>query len=234
MMPKKLLLSLLLLAACGLARAAQAPAPAVERVSHGSFREVALYRPHGPLKMAVLLLSGDAGWDAQLDGDARALAAQGALVAGIDLAQLRQALARNSGCVFPVGDLENLSHYLQGYAQLPGYQPPLLVGQGGGAAVAYAMLAQAQPGVFAGALTLDFRPSLDLGRPPCEGQGRLFAQAPASGSVTALQPVAAMDVPWVSIQSPPASAGAPAFDGQAFVAKVRGAAGVQLADAAPA
>lgn len=41
------------------------------------------------------------------------------------------------------GDLENLSHALQGCARLPAYFPPLLVGEGSGASLAYAMPAQA-------------------------------------------------------------------------------------------
>lgn len=227
---RALVVPALLLAASGVA---MAMAPAVERVSHGSFRDVAVYRPHGPLSQAVMVLSGDAGWDAQLDADARALAAHGAFVAGIDMPQLRKALAGNGGCVFPDGDLENLSHYLQGYVQLPGYHPPLLIGQGSGAAVAYAMVSQAQAGVFAGALTVGFRPSLDLGRPPCQGKGTLFAEAPAQGAVTALLPVKQVPVPWVSLQPPP-RAGQPAFDDKAFTRAVHGAASVQLADATPA
>lgn len=33
-------------------------------------------------------------------------------------------------CIFPDGDLENLSHFLQAYYRLPSYEPAVLVGQG--------------------------------------------------------------------------------------------------------
>ena len=162
------LASCLLLLACALPLAAQQPRPAPERISHGNFRDVALYRPVGPLKQVVLMLSGDGGWNATMDADAQALAANGTFVAGIDTPQMRrQFTGDGKGCVFPDGDLENLSHYLQGYAQLPGYRAPLLIGEGSGAAIAYAMVAAGDPGIFAGALTLDFTPALDLGRVPC-------------------------------------------------------------------
>lgn len=199
---------------------------APERVSHGNFREVALYRPQGALEQVVLMFSGERGWDAASDADARALAQAGALVAGIDTVQMRRQFAGDGkGCVFPDGDLENLSHYLQGYAQLPGYRAPLLVGEGGGAAIAYAMVAQADAGVFAGALTVDFTPRLDLGRVPCEGQGTLFQATPERGAVTALLPVARLEVPWVALAWAGKSTG---LDARAFAAHIKGAAFVQL------
>jgi type IV secretory pathway VirJ component len=200
-----------------------------ERVSHGNFRDVALYRPTGALRQVVLMLSGEQGWNAAADADARALAQGGAFVAGIDTPQMRkQFTGDGKGCVFPDGDLENLSHYLQGYAQLPGYRAPLLVGEGSGAAVAYAMAAQGDAGVFAGALTVDFTPSLDLGRVPCEGKGNLFEALPAKGAVTVLLPATELHVPWVAMATGGKAAG---FDAKAFVSRVKGAAFVQLAAA---
>jgi type IV secretory pathway VirJ component len=200
---------------------------APERLSHGNFRDVALYRPQGPLRQVVLMLSGDKGWNAAADADARALAQGGTFVAGIDTPQMRkQFTGDGKGCVFPDGDLENLSHYLQGYAQLPGYRAPLLVGEGGGAAIAYAMAAQGDAGVFAGALTLDFTPSLDLGRVPCEGKGNIFEALPAKGAATTLLPAAKLGVPWVALASAGRAAG---FDAKAFAARSKGAAFVQLA-----
>jgi type IV secretory pathway VirJ component len=198
-----------------------------ERVSHGNFRDVALYRPSGALKQVVLMLSGEQGWNAAADADARALAQGGAFVAGIDTPQMRkQFTGDGKGCVFPDGDLENLSHYLQGYAQLPGYRAPLLVGEGSGAAVAYAMAAQGDAGVFAGALTVDFTPSLDLGRVPCEGKGNIFEALPARGAVTVLQPAPTLRVPWVALATGGKAAG---FDAKAFVSRTKGASFVQLA-----
>ncbi|ASR42111.1 hypothetical protein BEN78_00475 [Xanthomonas citri pv. mangiferaeindicae] len=173
------------------------PAAAQERLRHGFFEDVVLTRPAGQATHTVLLL--DTGDD---HATAQALAADGALVAEIDVARLQAALARDGGaCAFPDGDLENLSHWLQGYARLPDYRPPVLVGRGEGAAIVYAMAAQAQPGVFAGAVTRGALPPLALGKPPCQGEGTLFAaHTPQSDTVT-LQPVPALVMPWLALTS---------------------------------
>jgi len=207
-------------------RQAEVPHVEAERISHGNFRDVALYRPVGPLKQVVLMLSDNAGWSAAMDADARALAQNGTFVAGIDTPQMRkQFTGDGKGCVFPDGDLENLSHYLQGYAQLPGYRAPLLVGEGSGASIAYAMAAQGDAGVFAGALTVDFTPTLDLGRVPCEGQGNIFDVLPRKGAVTTLVPATRRGVPWVALSSGGKAAG---FDARTFVAHTKNASFVQL------
>src|SRR4029077_1267816 len=39
------------------------PAHAEERLSHGRFADVTIYRPSGPVKSVVLFLSGDGGWN---------------------------------------------------------------------------------------------------------------------------------------------------------------------------
>ena len=107
------------------------PAHAQERISHGSFDNVALYRPDGEAKQFVLMLSGETGWDKSMDQAARGLNGEGAMVAGIDMRRLRKKFRGGGGdCVLPDGDLENLSHYLQGYARQPTYRTPLLVGYG--------------------------------------------------------------------------------------------------------
>src|SRR5579872_6195671 len=113
-------------------------------LSHGRFKSIEIYRPEAAINGVVLLLSGDAGWDKSAADKARALAQQGALVAGISTQQLFASLNADGGdCAFPDGDLENLSRFVQAYEKVPGYYPPLLVGEGSGASFAYAMLAQA-------------------------------------------------------------------------------------------
>src|ERR1041385_1787368 len=137
-----------------------------ETVSHGRFHEVHLYKPKSEVRHFVLFFSGDGGWDEGLADIARSLADQGALVAGIDTADLFEELERDGGaCVFPVGDLENLSHFVQAYYKVPTYFTPILVGYSAGASLVYAALAQAPPGTFTGALSLSFCVDLDLPKP---------------------------------------------------------------------
>jgi type IV secretory pathway VirJ component len=176
------------------------PAHAQERISHGSFDRVALYRPQGEANQFVLFLSGEKGWDGTMDTAARALVKEGAMVAGIDMPKLRAALAKDGDdCVLPDGDLENLSHYLQGYAQQPTYRTPLLVGYGSGAVLAYAMQAVADEDTFAGAISLSFCPRLDLGKPLCQRADKHFLEG-AKGDVSVLAPVSELPQPWVVLQ----------------------------------
>jgi type IV secretory pathway VirJ component len=155
------------------------PALAQETLSHGRFKDVTIYRPPGDVKHFVLFLSGDNGWEGAVEQMARKLAAQGAMVAGIDVPQLFGALEADGGkCVFPDGDLENLSHYIQGYTRLPTYHTPLLIGYSSGASLAYAMEAQAPTGTFLGALSLGFCVDMDLTKPLCRGDGVHFMRHP--------------------------------------------------------
>ena len=121
------------------------------------------------MQRVVLFLSGEQGWTAQLSHSAQLLASQGALVAGIDSRALFANLERDGAeCVFPDGDLENLSHFLQAYYRLPSYEPSVLVGYGAGATLSYAMLAQAPAETFAGGVSIDFCPELRLRKRLCE------------------------------------------------------------------
>ncbi|MEO8366433.1 MAG: AcvB/VirJ family lysyl-phosphatidylglycerol hydrolase [Pseudoxanthomonas sp.] len=176
------------------------PVHAQERISHGSFDNVTLYRPEAEASQFVLLLSGEAGWDPAMDQVAHALSGEGAMVAGVDMRQLRKRFQRNDdACVLPDGDLENLSHYLQGYARQPTYRTPLLVGYGSGAALAYAMQAVADKDVFAGAISLGFCPVLYIGKPLCtRDQVKFFDNA--KGSRVSLVPVGKVVQPWVVLQ----------------------------------
>lgn len=202
-------------------------ANAAEPFSHGRFKNVLIYTPSAlpahQAKGVVLFLSGLEGWgagDAQL---AQTLAAQGALVVGIDSRQLYQALEADPGkCVFPDGDLENLSRTIQAYEELPNYRPPLLAGRGEGAAIAYAVIAQAPIGSFGGAFTLGFCPQLTLRKPLCKGEGVHF-QVSAKPPGVNLLPTAKPSAPWFAIQANQEKGGACSASAvQPFVSKVGG------------
>jgi type IV secretory pathway VirJ component len=105
------------------------------------------------------------------------LVQQGAMVAGIDLPQFQADLEADDGqCVFPDGDLENLSHFVQAYTHVPSYMNPILAGYAAGATLAYATLAQAPRETFAGALSISFCPTLAMRKPLCTGSGIEFSQ----------------------------------------------------------
>jgi type IV secretory pathway VirJ component len=124
---------------------------APQQVSHGRFNDIPLYVPEGhPQRVVVWFDGGREGERTQQRIDA--LRAQGALVARVDVARLRQVLAREGGgnCAFGAGDVENFSRFFQAYLHVPGYHLPLIGGDGAGAELAYAVAAQADTQVFAG------------------------------------------------------------------------------------
>jgi type IV secretory pathway VirJ component len=135
------------------------------------------------------------------------------MVAGIDARQFKAALALDGAqCVFPDGDLENLSHFVQAYFHNPSYLVPWLVGVSSGAALGFAVLAQAPQDTFAGALTLGFCPGLKFDKPLCKGSGLPLRN------------------PWVTIQSSKDLA-CPAPAVREFVSHVPGAAIAIVPDA---
>ncbi|RBL08678.1 virulence factor family protein, partial [Xanthomonas oryzae pv. oryzae] len=129
--------------------AAQAPEP----LSHGRFEQVPVLMPKGEPQRVVIWLAG-AGNAAGRQAQAESLRADGAMVAVVDTAHLYAVLRKAGGtCTFSVGDVENFSRYMQAFYHIPTYRLPLLVGDGEGAALAYAIAAQSRPHVLAGVLT---------------------------------------------------------------------------------
>ncbi|MGH8455389.1 MAG: virulence factor family protein [Stenotrophobium sp.] len=208
-----------------------AGAQAQQTLSHGRFKRLAVYPPQGQPSGFVLLLSGSGGWNADMAKVAGALAAQGALVAGIDTPALFRDLDRDGGdCVFPDGDLENLSRFVQAYYKVQGYLPPLLAGYGAGATFAYAVLAQAPDHTFAGALMLGFSPQLSLRKPLCADAGVKFKKLKQRRSVELL-PVRHIKAPLIALQAESGHSQRLA-DAQTFFAQVPGAEVVALPAAA--
>lgn len=197
------------------APATPAAAPgAVEFVTHGRFRDVPVYKPKGEIRSVVLMLSGDQGWTPATSRMAQSLAEQGALVAGLSTPALFASLEADLGdCAFPDGDLENFSRFLQAYEKVPGYYPPILVGDNEGGALAYAMIAQARPNIFAAAMSMEFCPVLELRKPLCKGEGVHFSRRQSESRTTAkrtrppenagvvLLPATKLSAPWVALQS---------------------------------
>jgi type IV secretory pathway VirJ component len=200
-------------------------------ITHGKFQNVRIYKPKGEPDGVVLLLSGEQGWDKRAAQMARALTDQGALVAGINTRQLIAKLDADAGsCVFPDGDLENLSRFLQAYEKLPGYTPPVLAGDGEGAALAYTVVAGTTADIFSGLLTFNFCPELALRKPLCKGAGVNFHPR-QSGSGVDLMPAKKLRLPWIALQHrtdtelPGASAQFPSCHtrvAQAFISSVAG------------
>jgi len=181
-----------------------------EKVSHGRFENVPVLRPQGEPQRVVVWFAGAARDAAARARQAEALRQDGALVVMVDTAHLYQVLGKDPGkCVFGSGDVENFSRYVQAYLHIPTYRLPLLVGDGEGAALAYAVAAQAPANVLAGVLTDGLCPASVPERAIC-GAG-----VAAGGT---LQPTK-LPVPWLAAPAVPgARCAKPAPEG--FVAGV--------------
>jgi type IV secretory pathway VirJ component len=202
-------------------------AAAPQHLSHGRFKDLAVYSPAGTPASFVLLLSGEEGWNRGADVLATQLAQQGAMVVGIDLPKFEDVLKADGGqCVFPDGDLENLSHFVQAYFHNATYLAPVLVGVSSGGAMAYAVLAQAPKDTFASALSLGFCPRLNLSKPLCKGSGLELAGVN-------LLPIKKLANPWVVLRDSNGAA-CPVVVTREFVAQVHGAAMALLPNLTPA
>jgi type IV secretory pathway VirJ component len=206
-----------------LALLADLVAAAPAHLSHGRFKDLAVYNPPARATSFVLFLSGDEGWSRRAEDLAQQLAQQGAMVVGIDLPKFKAVLEADGGqCVFPDGDLENLSHFVQAYFHNSSYLAPLLVGMDAGGSMAYAVLAQAPQDTFAAALSVGFCPRLNLDKPLCKGSGLELTHG-ARGTGLSLLPIKSLNNPWVVLQDSK-NPECPAAASHDFVSRVQGAA----------
>lgn len=221
-------LPLVLLVACcfptvrALAQKPAANGPAIgakavaASVSHGRFEQVPVHRPAGEPKRFVLWFAD--GMSAAGQARIEALVADGAMVAVVDTTTLESALSKDGGnCIFSAGDVENFSHYVQAYYRAPTYHLPVLMGDGEGAALAYAVATLAPASAFAGVVSVDFCPVLALPRAMC-GQHNVPLAPAAAGAGVSLQPMR-LPMPWLVANDAHAK-GCPAQEVDAFVAAV--------------
>lgn len=231
-LPAVLLLAVATMGAATSPAAAPATSPVAvppkpTTLNHGRFHDFLVYKPAGAPSSFVLMLSGEEGWTPTADALARQLALDGAMVAGIDWAKFKADLEADADqCVFPDGDLENLSHFVQAYFRNPTYLSPVLVGTSSGAAMAYAMLAQAPRNTFAAAVTLGFCPSFNLQKPLCRGSGLEFTRSTRGRGVDLL-PNKNLANPWLALQGSN-DRECPLSEAQHFVSQIHGASSVTL------
>jgi type IV secretory pathway VirJ component len=174
--------------------------PAQEVIQFGRFGKVALYAGNPWPAHVALFISGDGGWNKGVVDMARAMAGMDTLVAGIDINHFLKQLARApESCSYPAADFEMLSKTIQKLKNFPDYVPPLLVGYSSGATLAYALLAQAPPSTFAGAISLGFCPDLPLKKPFCRGYGLEWQAGPRGKGVIFL-PLRRLSAPWIVLQ----------------------------------
>jgi type IV secretory pathway VirJ component len=171
-----------------------------ETVTFSRFGTVTLYRQTPHPSRVVLFVSGDGGWNQGVVDMATELAKLDALVVGIDISRYLRALQTTTeGCSYPAADFEALSQFVQKHLAFPQYTPPVLVGYSSGATLVYAVLVQAPPGTFKGAISLGFCPDLPLTKPLCRGHGLAWQPGPGGKGYSFL-PSTTLEASWVALQ----------------------------------
>ncbi|HEY2256355.1 MAG TPA: AcvB/VirJ family lysyl-phosphatidylglycerol hydrolase [Variovorax sp.] len=178
------------------------PPSTPDTVSHGQFENIPVLRPAGTVQQFVLLMSGHETPTAGELQLAQTMVGEGAIVAIVALPHFYRLIAAESAqCVYAAGAVENFARYVQAFEKVPTYIEPLLVGTGSGASFVYALLAQAPPDTFTGALSLGFCPRLALEMPLCTGNALQWRPAANGSRATELQPPASLPAPWIALQS---------------------------------
>lgn len=170
---------------------------ATSPLHYGLFGDLHLARPANTTR-TLMFLSDANGWDAREETYADALAADGNLVVGIDLpAYLKELDSIKGDCALPYAHVEEVSHWVQRHENLSNYSAPWLVGLEAGAALGYAIAAQAPAGTFEGLVTLGYDFDLRLRSALCPGDaGQASAADGARGFRIA--PVVKLPAPWLA------------------------------------
>ncbi len=172
-------------------------------VHFGLFGNIHTATPAGEVKRTVVLISDRNGWDARSESLATALSHEGALVFGVDLpAYLKQMESIKDKCSFPAAHFEEMSDWMQRNQKVAKFTYPLLIGDGAGAALAYAVDAQAPKGTFAGLITLGYDFGVRLLKPICAGDAGKTSTADASGQFR-IVPVNKLPNPWLPLPFAP-------------------------------
>jgi type IV secretory pathway VirJ component len=188
---------LIVLAMLGLTNSAVA---ATTPVNYGLFGNVHVAAPTGEPKRTVILLSDKNGWDARAESLASGLSNDGALVFGVDLPAYEKEMLsiKNDTCHFPSAHIQEMSDWMQRHQSLKTFNYPILVGDGAGAAFAYAVDAQAPKGTFAALITLGWDFSVRFPKPLCKGDAGDISVKDASGNFR-IAPVASSPNRWLPL-----------------------------------
>jgi type IV secretory pathway VirJ component len=145
-------------------------------------------RPADTPRGVVFLFSHRTGYGAKDREAARAIAASGGVVVGIDLARsFAKAASRTEDCVYFVSDMEEFSQTLQRTIGMTSYVHPIVAGANAGGTMALALAAQSPLATIRRFVVVDPGKSLPLARELCsgaphekDGQGWIYGLQPGS------------------------------------------------------
>ena len=137
----------------------------------GAFGEITVYAKSATPQSLILFASGDGGWNQGVVDMAKSITDEKTAVAGFSTVTYLKNSDSGKKCLYPAGDLELLSKYLQKKLNFKSYDHPVLVGYSSGATLVYGSLAQAPDGTFQGALSLGFCSDIETKNIFCKGFG---------------------------------------------------------------
>ncbi|RYZ96394.1 MAG: hypothetical protein EOP11_23545, partial [Proteobacteria bacterium] len=142
-----------------------------ETLKYAKFGTVEIFRGEGAPDRLVLFFNEGAG--IKSSGEViKALAEKNTVVASVGKTFHAALLKRaKKSCVYPAGDLEELSKFVQTKLKFKEYRLPILVGFGADAAIAYGAYAQAPRNTFAGAVSVGFCPRWQAAKSFCSDNG---------------------------------------------------------------
>jgi type IV secretory pathway VirJ component len=197
-------LFLCLVSAAAFAAPTQLPARSTaQSIAHfGHFTSLHLFKPRGEISGVAILASGDGRWeDPLMNRLAQQLLATGSAVIGIDTVAYLQTQNSGNQCIDMADDFEGLARVMERQLGVRRYLPPVLVGYSSGAALVYAVLAQASRGMFQAGMSLGFCDQLSLQTPLCSEQGLLSKPVKnADGPTLRLFPTQVLPANWVVLQ----------------------------------
>lgn len=173
---------------------------AVDSTKFGMFGEIYCFRPLAETKYVTLMVCSQA----TSNKDARTLAIRGAEngVCVVLLSGQRYVTAlqkSKDACLYPAGDFEMVSKFIQQYEKIPTYLVPTLLGIGAASPLVYAAVAASPAATFRGAVCVDFSPDLPGAKPFCKGAG-LVSQKMGTGMLRIL-PAQHITIPLVFLHS---------------------------------
>lgn len=169
----------------------------VDTLNISPFGKVFIYRQSGSPGKVAIIISGDGGWKYGVVDFAESFSRENTLVIGVDILKYIKALKQAPGdCIDLSADFINLATVVEKEYNFPKFTVPVIMGYSSGATMVYAVLAQADPGTFAGGISLGFCSDLLLPRSPCRGNG-LISEADSTGKIFFLQPDARLANRWI-------------------------------------
>jgi len=177
----------------GFSRATEESAVTAQSIDGGRFGAVRYYAPAEgrPIEGLVVLVSDRQGWNEASEALAQHLVEDGQAILGIDLATYLGTLRNDQDdCSWVNGDFEFLSRRTEKDLPFHEFHPPVILGMGAGATVAYAATVEVLPNTFAGGVGLGFSPAVaTLERKLCvptepAKPGEALRYAPAPGHET--------------------------------------------------